>query len=296
MSKPFDATLNSLIESNVADWAKFLCDRTGVPPGPAEVLDTDQSFTLQSDRLFRVSGSVPVALHLELQSTGHLGIPEELLRYNVAARRTAGVPVHSVILLLRPKATASDLNGYLELPDSRGSTYLTFRYTVIRLWQESFEGLLNAGLGLAPLSLLTNEALADIPTATERFRQRLHDENLPANVRNEILGYSSVLCGLRFELAKVRETLMRWQDVLQDSVTYQWIHEQGAAVGRVEGAALGAMKEAQEMLLRLGGKRFGPPPKSIETEIRFIEDRNRIERMAERLFDAAGWDDLLATQ
>jgi hypothetical protein len=41
------------------------------------VLDTDLSATLQADRLFCVEGPTPYALHLELESTGRLGIPEE---------------------------------------------------------------------------------------------------------------------------------------------------------------------------------------------------------------------------
>src|SRR5688500_11131906 len=98
MAKAFDATLNSLIDDHVADWANFLAARAGVPPGPAVVLDTDLSTTLQADRLFRIDGPVPAVLHLELESTGRRGIPGELLRYNVAAWGVAGLPVHTVLV------------------------------------------------------------------------------------------------------------------------------------------------------------------------------------------------------
>src|SRR3954471_4820668 len=102
MAKAFDATLNMLIDDHVGDWANFLAARAGVPPGPAVVLDTDLSATLQADRLFRVDGATPAVLHLELESTGRLGIPGELLRYNVAAWAVTARPVHSVLVLLRP--------------------------------------------------------------------------------------------------------------------------------------------------------------------------------------------------
>jgi hypothetical protein len=85
MAKVFDATLNTLIDAHLADWAAFLARRVGVPPSPATSLDTDLSATLQADRLFRIDGPTPAVLHLELESTGRLGIPGELLRYNVAA-------------------------------------------------------------------------------------------------------------------------------------------------------------------------------------------------------------------
>ena len=81
------------------------------------MLDTDLSSSLQADKLFRVTGSSPAVLHLEFEVSGRLGIPERLLRYNVAARGVLGpIPVHSVIVLLRPAANATDLTGTLEVP------------------------------------------------------------------------------------------------------------------------------------------------------------------------------------
>lgn len=235
MAKPFDATLNALIDAHVADWADFLAARAGVPVGPAEVLDTDLSSTLQADRLFRIGGQTPYALHLELESSSRLGISEELLRYNVAARKSASLPVNSVLVLLRPKALASDLTGVLELPDPNGVTYLTFRYTVVRLWEESFDAVLNAGLGLAPLALLTNEASADLPKAVTRFHERLQRETIPVNVTKELLGFTSVLGGLRYEVEPFRRLLMQGRNILEDSTTYKWIMEQGHEKGMAQG-------------------------------------------------------------
>ncbi len=85
MSKPFDATLNTLIDGYESNWAEFFGERAGVSPGPVTSLDTDLSSTLQADRLFRIDGPTPAVLHLELEATGKLGRPAQLLRYNVAA-------------------------------------------------------------------------------------------------------------------------------------------------------------------------------------------------------------------
>ena len=41
MSKPFDATLNALIDAHADDWAAFLAARVGLPLGPVTPLDTD---------------------------------------------------------------------------------------------------------------------------------------------------------------------------------------------------------------------------------------------------------------
>ncbi len=299
MSKPYDATLNSLIDAHPADWANFLALRSGVPAGPADVVDTDLSSTLQADRLFRIRGPRPAIVHLELESSSRLGIPEELLRYNVVARRSCSLPVHSVVMLLRPKASASDLSGFLELPDGNGATYITFRYAVVRLWEESFEDLLNAGLGIAPLSLLTDEAAADLPVAAERFRERLHEAGLPNNVVREIAGYTRVLCGLRYTFENLKEASMGGRNILEDSIVYQDLMARGAAIGEAigeaRGEARGGIKQAQKTILHLGSKRFGVPTSDVAGELRSIDDPERLNRLTDRVLDATGWTDLLAT-
>ncbi len=83
----------------------------------------------------------------ELESTGRLGIPDDLLRYNVAARAVTALPVHSSLVLLRPKATSSDLTGTLVRPGADGQPCITFRYSVVMVWQETVAGLLAVGLG-----------------------------------------------------------------------------------------------------------------------------------------------------
>ncbi len=291
MAKAFDATLNSLIDAHIADWAAFLASRAGVPPGPSAVLDTDLSATLQADRLFRVDGPSPAVLHLELESTGRLGIPGEVLRYNVAAWGVTELPVHSVLVQLRPKATATDLTGTLDLTGAGGLPYLTFRYTVVRVWQETVGGLLAAGVGVSPLALLTNEADADLPTAFTRFRECLRAAAIPDSVERGLLGSTFVLCGLRYAPARIEALYRELSMTLEDSTTYQLILNKGLA----QGEARGALTEAQNLLLLQGRKRFGAAAPPTEAALRAIEDRPRLERMAERIFDATGWDDLLAT-
>ncbi len=289
MAKAFDATLNVLIDAHVGDWAAFLAARCGVPPGPATVLDTDLSATLQSDRLFRVDGPVPAAIHLELESSGRLGIPDELLWYNVAARAANKLlPVHSVLMLLRPKATATDLTGMLEIPGANGEPYLTFQYSVVRVWQESVETLLAAGPGLAPLALLTNEAASDLPAAFARLRARLHVDAVPDNVERGLLGSTFVLCGLRYDPIQIENLYRELSMTLEDSTTYQLILRRGEARGEARGV--------QGTVLSLGGTRFGPAPQTVETAIRDITDLGRLERLVARLLSATDWNDLLATQ
>ncbi len=285
MSKPFDATLNTLIDAHADEWAAFLAARAGVPVpvGPVTPIDTDLSATLQADRLFRLPGPDPLVLHLELESTGRLGIPAELLRYNVAAFGATGLPVVSVLILLRPKATATDLTGTLELT-AAGSPYLSFRYTVIRLWQEPMSVFLSAGVGLSPLAMLTNEAAADLPAAFVRFNERLRQPAVAPDLRDKLLGAAFVLGGLRYQTEGLVDLYMSLHNVLEDSTTYQWLMRRGAVSGR------------QDTLLQQGRKRFGVPTTETEAKLKAVTELPRLERMTDRILDVTGWDELLATE
>ena len=171
MSKPFDATLNRLIDACPDDWAAFLAAKLGLSPGgPATVIDTDLSVTAQADKVFRLPGPPPAMIHLEMEAKSSLGMPARLLRYNVLLGHTRDEPVHSVVLLLRPEANASDLTGLYTRLGADGQAYHEFRYRVVRLWEEPITPLLAGGPGTAPLALLTNEATTDLPGAVTRFR------------------------------------------------------------------------------------------------------------------------------
>lgn len=207
--------------------------------------------------------------------------------------------MQSVVVMLRPKATATDLTGRLDLPDAAGAVYLTFRYAVVRLWQEPLEPLLSAGPGLIPLALLTNEAAADLPAAVARFHARLQADALPANVEKDLLLYTSILGALRYDAADFRRLVMGGRSVMEDSPLYQEIlglgKAEGIAAGKAEGIAAGKVEGARSVLLLLGEQRFGPAPAPAGSALRVVADPARLERMTKRLLAASGWDDLLAT-
>ena len=291
MAKQYDSMLNSMIDAHLEDWARFLIECAGLPAGPVTALDTDLSATLQADRLFRIGGATPSVIHLELESTGRLGIPGELLRYNVAAWAVTELPVHSILIVLRPKANATDQTGHFEILGTDGHPYLTFHYTVIRLWEVSAASLLAAGPGLAPLSLLTNEAAADLPTAFTRFRDRLRASALPVNVQYALIGSSFVLCGLRYPRATIEEVYRNMSLNLEESDTYQMILERGYARGVPDGR----IQDRQETIGELATERFGTHSQANLDALRAINDYERLRRISARILHATSWDDLLAT-
>jgi predicted transposase YdaD len=86
---------------------------------------------------------------------------------------------------------------------------------------------------------------------------------------------------------------------MRDSTTYQAILDEGRAEGEIKGRAEGEIKgraeEARRLLLRLGRKHLGDPEEGIEAAVRAITDVERLELLAERITEAASWQDLLRT-
>jgi hypothetical protein len=283
VSKQYDATLNLIIDEESTKWGNYLISRTGIPQGTVSFLDSDLSSTLQADKLFLVEGPSPAILHLELESSSRLGIPAKLLRYNVAAQSVHKLPVHSIVMLLRPIANATDLPGYYEVFSADGLPYLTFRDTVLRIWEESIDHLLAAGAGLAPLALLTNEAAADLPIAFSRLRERLHADDVPDTLEHKLLGAAYVLCGLRYEQHQVDELYQELNMILEDSTTYQAIIRKGQ------------VKEAHSIILRQGAQRFGQASEQTASIIGAISDQDHLERIIDRILNATGWEDLITT-
>jgi hypothetical protein len=69
---------------------------------------------------------------------------------------------------------------------------------------------------------------------------------------------------------------------LEDSTSYQFLVNRGE------------VREAQAVVLRFGGKRFGPAPEAVQAVIRGIGDLEVLRRLADRVFEVSGWDELLA--
>lgn len=95
-----------------------------------------------------------------------------------------------------------------------------------------------------------------------------------------------------------------WQQKLEgwnmeeSTVVNEWIakgEQRGEARGISIGEARGEIRQAQEMILRLGRKPFGTPSDEIAAAVHAIHDLPRLERIAERVFDASNWTELLAT-
>ena len=208
------------------------------------------------------------------------------MRYNLLVDHQHDLPVETVLVLLRPKALASDQDGHYRRVGSGGGIIAEFRYHVVRVWERPVEFWLQSGISVAPLALLTDEADADLEAALTRFQETLRDSKTEDRVTEDLLGSSYVLCGLRYDRIRIAEMYRRLSMLLEDSTTYREILEKGVSQGFAQGE--------KKLLLQIASKRFGPPSTVVMTAFQDISDRTRLERMSERLLDAKDWDDLLA--
>ncbi len=281
MSLKFDATLKDLVQAYAADWLAVLDEP---PSGPVEVFTPDLStITAFSDIVLRIDD---ILLHLDFQSGPDPDLPRRILLYNVLLHERYGMPVHSVVVLLRPRADRGDLNGTVNYAARPGRGRLDFTFEIVRLWQVSVERLLASGLGMLPLAVLgqlpegrtTEESLAQV---IARLMQRIEAE-ASAEQERLLLTAAYVLMGLRLSRERAIE-LFRGVGKMRDSTTYQAILDEGRT------------EEARKLLLRWGRKRLGEPDATVEAAVQAITDLEHLELLAERVYEVASWQDLLPT-
>lgn len=290
-SKTFDTTLNSIVELSPTGWATYLAGKIGVPvTGAVGDDDTDISDQAFPDKVFAVDGPIPYLIHVEFESSSHLGVPRRLHEYNSRLTHGSGKPVYSVLVLLRPRAAASDQTGRFVAPGIVGDTIHTFSYTVVRVWEESVDSFLAAGPAFLPLALLTDEANANFASAFERFRARLSRPDIPGIMLKDVAGYAYTMCGLRYTRDQIRSFFMAIRTILQDSDTVQELLEEGEAKGLEQ-----AKTRARAVLVKQGRKRFGGSDAAAEAAVNAIDDLDRLDRMADALLDVTTWAELVAT-
>ena len=282
MPKPFDATLKDMGEENPA---AFVEEFDGPPQLPVTTLNVDLStVTTAADLVFGLGEPLQEVIHMECQASAKADLPADLHAYNSLLFRRYQVPIHTIVLLLRPEAAHGNLTGILEYaarPERGGST---FRYEVLPLWKRPVEHFLNGPLGLVPLAVLARlpedvsleQGLAGI---IQRLCERLQQEAPPEKF-GTLLTSAFVLTGLRIKRQRAW-TLFRGVQGMHESDTYLAILDEGA------------LKHTRQLVLRVGQKKFGPASDDVVTAVNGIEDLERLDRLQERILDVSSWQELL---
>jgi hypothetical protein len=281
---PFDATLKDLARDGPAD---FLISFDRPPAGALTLLNVDLStVTTSADLVIGVGDPPAEIIHLDFQSSAAARKHADVLVYNALIHADYLVPVHSIVILLRPQAAHSNLNGVVSYAARSGRGSMNFSYEVVRLWERPAEGLLAGPLGTAPLAVLgalpegvpLPDALAAV---AQRLIERLEREAPPERAR-KLLTAAFVLTGLRVKRDVARQ-VFRGVRAMKDSDTYLAIIDEGRE------------EQVKEDILRLATRRFGPAHEPIRARLHGITDLERLRRLLDRLLDATNWSDLLDT-
>jgi hypothetical protein len=290
MNKPFDVVLKVLVEAGPEGWPEVL----GLPQGPSTVIDADVSaISGAADKVLRIDAAPPSLLHLDFFAGHDTARAATKLRwYNAVLDHRHDVMVHSVAVLLRPKADSPRLTGELVRGFPNQPPHVVFRYDVLRVWLEPPETFLTGSLGplpLAPVSAVTEQQL---PGVIERMKKRLRTPSARA-LAGELWTATWILLGLRYS-EELAQQLLRGITAMEESVTYQHIIKLGEAKGLTKGLVKGRIEGARQTLLRVGQKRFGSPPDdATRAALAAIDDAERLEQLAERTLDVSSWHELL---
>ena len=146
-----DTVSKHLIQTYPADFARFTLQRDDLED--VKVIESEQPTIRRPDSLLQVRIKGKEALvHHEFQTDDDPAMPRRMAGYIGRLIELYGLPVHSYIFYLRPKAGRRDPGYYLqEHPDCQ----VLIRYKVIRLSQLAGQAVLDrAFVGLLPFAPL----------------------------------------------------------------------------------------------------------------------------------------------
>jgi hypothetical protein len=282
MSLRFDATLKDLAQVSPRG---LLATFDTVPVLPVSLLNIDLStVTTAADLVFGLGQPLQEIIHLDFQSSASATKHLDVLVYNALLHRQYRVPVHSILVLLRPQAAHANLNGVVAYAPRPGKGKMDFQYEPVRLWERPATELLAGDVGVLPLAML-GQLPAGVDEATGlaalvgQLAERLQREAAPEQARR-LLTAAFVLTGLRTSRDQARQ-VFQGVGAMRDSDTYLAILDEGH------------VEEAKKLLFLLGKKFLGPPGEPVMATLAAITDLERLELLLERLSDVKSWQELL---
>jgi len=284
MAMTFDATLKDMGRESPQG---FLAAFDRPPTLPVTLLNVDLStVTTAADLIVGLGDPLQEIVHLEFQSSASAWKHADLLAYNALLFAHYHVPVHTVVILLRPEAAHSNMNGTVRYAPRPERGKMDFNYEVVRLWLRSVEELLTAEVGVAPLAMLgrlpEKLSLEDgLAAVARRVADRILRE-APPDLAKKLLTDAYLLTGLRVR-RNVAAGIFKGIYAMQESDTYLGILDEGQE------------KAFRQVILIQGEDRIGPPSEAVKTTLDTITDLDRLMRIARQTPYAATWQEILDT-
>jgi predicted transposase/invertase (TIGR01784 family) len=276
----YDNACKYLAERYPGEFARWLLE---IEPPEIRVLKTElivEPIRADSLSLLRAANRI---LHLEFQTlpVSKPPLPLRMLDYSVRLKRKYGCSVEQVVIFLQETT-----NEVAFTEEYRDETTI-HRYRVVRLWEQD-SALFLANPALLPLAVLTQSSSPQA-LLQEVAEQVASIEDI--DQRQNIASCAGVLAGLRFEEDVIRQ-LFR-EDMMQGSVIYQSIRQEGKQEGKQEGLQEGLKQEALTIAVRLLRRRFGEMETRITAKVQALS-RKQLEELIENLLDFSKIEDLEA--
>ncbi len=284
MAFTFDATLKDMGRESPRG---FLATFDRPPSLPVKLLNVDLStVTTAADLIFGLGDPLQEAVHLDFQASASAWKHADILVYNALIYAHYHVPVHSILVPLRPEAAHSNQTGDIQYAPRPGRGRMDFAYEIVRLWQQPAEQLLAGDLGVTPLAMLGQ--LPDGQSLEERLGvvarnlvNRVVNEAPPDQVK-KLLADAYLLTGLRVR-RDIAKSIFRGVRAMQESDTYLAILDEGQE------------KALRNVILALGEDRIGPPDESVKESLNSITDLERLMRIVRQTPKATSWREILDT-
>ncbi len=169
--------------------------------------------------------------------------------------------------MLRPAADGPELTGVYEQKHHDGEVYDSFRYDVVRVWQQSVDLLLASGLTVLPLAPVSDVKEEKLPEVLIAISERLARETSPEQAAT-LWNATQILMGLRHSEEKVDSIIEGVSAMLfgirgiEESSVYQGILKKARPRHRQRhcpGIDEGRIENAREDLLRWAARSWGRP-------------------------------------
>jgi hypothetical protein len=307
MAMTFDATLKDMGRES-PDGFLAVFDRP--PTAPVKPLNVDLStVTRATDLILGLGEPLDEIIQFDFQASAAAWKHADVLVYNALLFAHYHVPVHTVVILLRPEAMHANLNGALRYAPRPGRGSMDFSYEVVRLWERPAKDLLAADLGIVPrrppaatrarrpkdllaadLGIVPLAMLGRLPedmpledglaVIAQRVAERVQAE-APERV-NKLLLDAYLLTGLRVR-RDAAARIFGGIRAMQESDTYLAILDEGQE------------KRAKKDILLVGEKRLGAPDESVKSRLDAITDLDRLDRMLLGAVTSTSWQEILDT-
>src|SRR5487761_900142 len=281
MAMTFDATLKNLgRDCPQGVLAEF--DRR--PTLPVRVLNVDLSaVTKAADLVLGLGEPLEEIVHVEFQSSAAAWKHADLLAYNSLLFDQYHVPVHTILVLLRPQAAHANTDGQVSYSLRPGRGKMLFEYEVVRLWERPAERLLEGDVALAPLAVLgrlpEGATLEEgVAAVAQRLVERLVNETETERAA-KLLTTALLLAGLRVS-RNVALRIFRGVPMLEESDTYLMILEKGEE------------RATRRSILVVGETRLGSPDETVREKLADATDLERLKRMLPVAATASNWQEI----